>query len=148
MFKIAATILLIGLLFGALYSIVVIVSPQTVVGNRLKANAELQTPVVTQAYYDEARHLGANALAATIGALFILFAGFKKGQKWAWWALAFMGIFGWVYGLARFIVGGDVKNLIGFAIGTVLWLIGMLLPIMVFFHKKSAAAAQSPTSQE
>lgn len=141
--KIASTILLIGLLFGALYSVVVIVSPQTVVSSRLKAEPELQTPVVTKAYLAEARHLGACALAATIGALFILFAGFKKGQKWAWWAMIVMGIFGWAYGLVRFIILHDTKNLIGFAIGTVLWLIGILLPIGAFFPKKPAAAPAS-----
>jgi hypothetical protein len=144
MLKTGTTILLIGLLFGALYSIVVIVSPQTVTNARVKAIPELQNPVVAKAYYDEARHLGADALAAVIGALFILFAGFKKGQKWAWWAVLSMGIFGWVYGLVRFIIIGDMKNLIGFAIGTALWLIGLLLPIGVFFPGKPAAA---PTSQ-
>jgi lysylphosphatidylglycerol synthetase-like protein (DUF2156 family) len=144
MLKTGTMILLIGLLFGALYSIVVLVSPQTVTSSRINASAEMQNPVVAKAYYDEARHLGAFALTATIGALFILFAGFKKGQKWAWWAVLCMGIFGWVYGLVRFIIIGDAKNLIGFAIGTALWLIGLLLPIGVFFPRKPAAA---PTSQ-
>ena len=144
MLKTASTILLIGLLFGALYSVVVFVSPQTVVGGRLKADAGWQNPVVANAYLDETRHLGAFALATTIGALFILFAGFKKGQKWAWWALLFMGIFGWCYGLVRHIIGGDVKNLIGHAIGAALFLIGILLPIKAFFPKKTTAA---PTSQ-
>lgn len=145
MLKTASIILLVGLLFGALYGAVLFISPQTVVGSRLKANAEWQNPVVADEYLAEARHLGAFALATTIGALFILFAGFKKGQKWAWWALLFMGIFGWCYGLARHIIGGDVKNLIGHAIGAALFLIGILLPIKVFFSKKTAA---TPASQK
>ena len=144
MLKTASIILLIGLLFGGLYSIVVFVSPQTVVGSRFKANVAWQNPVVANAYIAEERHLGAFALATTIGALFILFAGFKKGQKWAWWALLFMGIFGWCYGLVRHIIGGDVKNLIGHAIGAALFLIGILLPIKAFFSKKPAA---TPASQ-
>lgn len=144
MLKAASTILLVGLLFGVLYGVVVIVSPQTVVSSRLKTEAELQSPVVMKAYLAEARHLGCFGLAATIGALFILFAGFKKGQKWAWWAILLMGIFGWAYGLVRYIMLHDTKNLIGFAIGTVLWLIGILLPIGAFFPTKPAAA---PTSK-
>jgi hypothetical protein len=143
MLKVGTTILLIGLLFGALYSVVVIVSPQTV-ATRINAVPEMQNPVVQKAYYDEARHLGAFALAATIGALFILFSGFKKGQKWAWWAILCIGVFGWCYGLVRFIVIGDTKSLIGHAIGTVLWLIGLLLPIGAFFGGKPTAA---PTTQ-
>jgi hypothetical protein len=144
MLKTAATILLIGLLFGALYSVVVIVSPQTVTGDRFKAKPELQGPVVLKALFDEVRHLGVFALAAVIGALFILFAGFKKGQKWAWWALLVVGVVGWVYGLVRFIIICDTKNIIGFAIGTALWVISLLLPIKVFFAKKAVGA---PTSQ-
>jgi hypothetical protein len=143
MLKVGTTFLLIGLLFGALYSIVVIVSPQTVT-SRINSIPEMQNPVVTKAYYDEARHLGAFALAATIGALFILFAGFKTGQKWAWWGILFMGAFGWAFGLVRFIIIGDTKNLIGFAVGTALWLLGLLLPIGTFFAGKPAPA---PTNQ-
>ena len=143
MLKTASIVLLIGLLFAALYGAVLLVSPQTVVGSRLKASAEWQNPVVTKGYIDEARHLGALALASAIGALFILFAGFKKGQKWAWWALLSMGIFGWCYGLVRHIIGGDVKNLIGHIIGAALFLIGILLPISVFFSKKPSAAPKS-----
>jgi hypothetical protein len=144
MLKTAATILLIGLLFAALYGVVVIVSPQTVAGDRFKAKAELQGPVVLKALFEEVRHLGVFALAAVIGALFILFAGFKKGQTWAWWALLVVGILGWVYGLVRFVVICDKRNIIGFAIGTALWLIGLLLPIKAFFGKKAAA---TPASQ-
>jgi hypothetical protein len=143
MLKVGTTILLIGLLFGVLYSVVVIVSPQTVTG-RIDAIPEMQNSVVTKAYYDEARHLGAFALAATIGALFVLFAGFSKGQKWAWWGMLCMGLFGWVFGLVRFIIIGDTKNLIGFVIGTALWLLGLLVPIGTFFAGKPAPA---PTSQ-
>jgi hypothetical protein len=143
MLKVGTTFLLIGLLFGALYSIVVIISPQTVT-SRINAVPEMQSPVVAKAYYDEARHLGAFALASTIGALFILFAGFKEGRKWAWWGILCMGVFGWVFGLVRFIIIGDARNLIGHAIGTALWLLGLLLPIGTFFAGKPATA---PTNQ-
>jgi len=137
--KTGTTILLIGILFGGLYSIVTLVSPQTVMDARVKAIPELQNPVAAGAYYDEARHTGAEALAAVIGALFILFVGFKKGQRWAWWAILCMGIFSWVYGQVRFIVIWDKKNIIGFPIGILLWLIGILLPIKTFFPKKPGA---------
>jgi hypothetical protein len=143
MLKVGTTILLIGLLFGALYSIVAIISPQTLT-SRINAVPELQNPVVAKAYDDEARHLGAFALAATIGALFILFAGFKAGRKWAWWGLLCIGVFGWVFGLVRFIIIGDTKNIIGFAVGTALWLLGLLLPIGAFFAGKPAPAPTTP----
>ena len=143
MLKTASTILLIGLLFGALFSALVIISPQAVVSSRFTDVPEFQSPIVANAYFDEARHLGAFAFATTVGALFILFVGFKKGQAWAWWALLAIGIFGWVYGFVRFLILGDTRNIVGFAIGIVLWLIGILLPIRAFFPKKPTAAPAS-----
>jgi len=140
MLKTASTILLIVALFGAIYCLVLIVSPQTVSGNTLKVNEELQNPAVTKAIYDVVRHLGALGLAANIAALFILFNGFKKGLRWGWWGFFITAFIGWGYGLVRFIINGDTKNLIGQLIGIVLFLVGILLPIKIFFPKKSATS--------
>jgi hypothetical protein len=140
MLKTASTILLIVVVLGAIYSLVLIVSPQTVSSNSLKANEELQSPAFTKAIYDVVRHMGALALAANIGAFFILINGFKKCLKWGWWGFFLTGIVGWGYGLVRFTINGDTKNLIGHLIGIVLFLIGVLLPLMAFFPKKPAAA--------
>lgn len=140
MLKTASTILLIVVVFGAIYSLVTIVSPQTVSGNTLEASGEPQTPAVVKAIYNVVRHLGAFALCANIGAFFILINGFKKGLKWGWWGFFLTGIVGWGFGLVRFILNGDTKNLIGHLIGIVLFLIGVLLPLKVFFPKKTVAA--------
>jgi hypothetical protein len=142
MLRTASTILLIVVLFGVIYCLVLIVSPQIVSGNSLKASDAQQTPALVNALYDVVRHQGALGLAANIAALFILFNGFKKGLKWGWWGFFLTGIVGWGYGLVRFILNGDTMNLIGTIIGFVLMLIGILLPMKVFFPKKSA---MSPT---
>ncbi len=138
MLKTASTILLIVAVFGAIYGLVLIVSPQTVSGNSLKADEELQSPAFAKVIYDVARHLGALGLAANIGAFFILINGFKKGLRWGWWGVFLTGIVGWGYGLARVIINGDTKNLIGHLIGIVLFLVGILLPVKIFFPKNSA----------
>lgn len=140
MLKTASAILLIVALFGALYCLVLIVSPQTVSGNSLKANEELQSPAFTKAIYDVVRHLGALGLAANIAALFILINGFKKGLKWGWWGFFLTGIVGWGFGVVRFVINGDTKNLIGNLIGIVLFFVGILLPVKVFFPKKPATS--------
>jgi hypothetical protein len=140
MLKTASTILLIVVVLGALYSLVLVISPQTVSGNSLKANVDLQSPAFVKVVYELVRHMGALALAANIGAFFILINGFKKGLKWGWWGFFLIGIVGWGFGLVRFIINGDTKNLIGHLIGIVLFLIGVLLPLKAFFPKKSAAA--------
>jgi hypothetical protein len=144
MLKTALTILLIVVVFGAVYCLVLIVSPQTVSGHSLKANEELQNPAFANALYDVVRHMGALGLAANIAAFFILINGFKKGEKWAWWGFFCTGIVGWVYGVTRFIINGDTKNLVGNLIGFVLFLIGVLLPLKVFFPKKAVAGPTSP----
>lgn len=140
MLKTASAILLIVVVFGAIYSLVIIVSPQTVSGHSLMVSGEPQNPAVSKAIYDVVRHLGAFGLALNIAAFFILINGFKKGLKWGWWGFFLIGFVGWGYGLARFIINGDTKNLIGQLIGIILFLIGVLLPLNVFFPKKTAAA--------
>jgi uncharacterized membrane protein HdeD (DUF308 family) len=68
---------------------------------------------------------------------FVLFMGFKKAQRWAWWAFLFAGGIAWIFGLVTQIAEGDMMNMIGHVIGIGLWLVGILLPIKVFFPKKA-----------
>jgi hypothetical protein len=142
MLKTATTFLLIGLLFGTVYTLVVIVSPQTVANSTLKAKADMsleniQDKGTAETILTYARHMGVFGLTTNIAMFFVLFMGFKKVQKWAWWAFLFVGGIAWIFGLVEQILEGDMMNLIGHAIGIVLWLIGILLPIKVFFPKKA-----------
>jgi hypothetical protein len=73
-------------LFGALYSIALIVSPQSFFGNSIKTSEEWQNPVIAKWWLADVRNMGVLALGGSIAGLFILLNGFKKGQKWAWWA--------------------------------------------------------------
>jgi len=142
MLKIASVFLLIALIFGTIYSLVVVFSPQTIANSTLKARADtnlgnIQEQVAVETIIAQTRHLGIFALTTNIAAFFIFFMGFKRGQKWAWWAFLFFGGIAWIYGLVMQIVEGDMMNLIGHAIGTGLWLIAILLSIKVFFPKKA-----------
>jgi hypothetical protein len=80
--------------------------------------------------------MGVFGLTTNIAMFFVLFMGFKKAQKWAWWAFFFTGGIAWIFGLVTQISEGDMMNIIGHVIGIGLWLIGILLPIKVFFPKK------------
>jgi len=142
MLKTAGVFLLIGLLFGTAYTLVIIVSPQTVANSTLKAKADMsleniQDKGAAETILTYARHMGVFGLIANIAMFFVLFMGFKKAQKWAWWAFLFVGGIAWIFGLVEQILEGDMMNLIGHAIGIVLWLIGILLPIKVFFPKRA-----------
>ena len=142
MLKTSTTVLFIGMLFAALYSLAIIVSPQTFANSTLEARAEtklenIQDQGAAEAIVVQTRHMGVFALTTSIAMLFVLFIGFKKGQKWAWWAFLFVGGIAWLYGLVMQISEGDMMNLVGHLIGTGLWLIGILLPIKAFFPKKA-----------
>jgi hypothetical protein len=141
MLKTATVVLFIGMLFAALYSLAIIVSPQTFANSTLEARAEtklenVQDPGAVETLIVETRHMGVFALTTSIAMFFVLFTGFKKGQKWAWWAFLFVGGIAWLYGLVMQIGEGDMMNLVGHVIGTALWLIGILLPLKAFFPKK------------
>ena len=142
MLKTASVILLIGLLFGTLYTLVIIVSPQTVANSTLEARADMtleniQDKGAAETIVTYARHMGVFGLTTNIAMFFVFFMGFKKAQKWAWWAFLFAGGIAWLFGLVTQIGEGDMMNLIGHVIGIGLWLIGILLPIKVFFPKKA-----------
>ena len=142
MLKTSTTVLFIGMLFAALYSLAIIVSPQTFANSTLEARAEtklenIQDQGAAEAIVVQTRHMGVFALTTSIAMFFVLFIGFKKGQKGAWWAFLFVGGIAWLYGLVMQISEGDMMNLVGHVIGTALWLIGILLPIKAFFPKKA-----------
>jgi len=142
MLKTASAIVLIALLFGTVYTLVIIVSPQTVANSTLKARADMsladiQDKGAAETIVTYARHMGVFGLTTNIAMFFVLFMGFKKAQKWAWWAFLFTGGIAWIFGLVTQIGEGDTMNLIGHVIGIALWLIGILIPIKVFFPKKA-----------
>ena len=142
MLKTSTTVLFIGMLFAALYSLAIIVSPQTFANSTLEARAEtklenIQDQGAAEAIVVQTRNMGVFPLTTSIAMLVVLFIGFKKGQKWAWWAFLFVGGIAWLYGLVMQISEGDMMNLVGHVIGTALWLIGILLPIKAFFPKKA-----------
>jgi len=142
MLKTASIILIIAMVFASLYAILLVVSPQTIAGSTLEARSgktleSIQDPEVSQTIVVQTRHLGILALTTCIAMFFILFVGFKKGEQWAWWSFLIIGIISWGYGLVMQISEGDMLNMILHLIGIVLLLIGVFLPVKIFFAKKS-----------
>lgn len=142
MLKTSTAVLFIGTVFAALYSLVIIVSPQTVANSTLAARADtnlesIQDKGAAETIVVYARHMGIFAFTTSIAMFFVLLTGYKKGQRWAWWAFLFAGGIAWLYGLVTQIGEGDMMNVVGHVIGTGLWLIGILLPIKAFFPKKA-----------
>jgi hypothetical protein len=142
MIKTATSILVIGLLFSGAYGLLLTFGPQMIVDKTLEARAgktlaDVGDAGVVGTIVALTRHMGVFAVCLTIVAFFILFQGFKKGEKWAWWALLLGGGIAYIYGLVVQIMEKDMLNMILHIIGAGLIFIGLLLPIKEFFAKKA-----------
>ena len=137
MLRVAVVILVIMLAYACVYSLMDVISPKIMTGSAFKAltGKELSSldADCLKALLGTARRTGVFALTTTIAGFFVLFAGFQKAQKWAWWAMLIVGGIAWLWGLIENIVIGDNINSIMMAIGAVLLLLGVLLPVKEFF---------------
>jgi hypothetical protein len=142
MLKIATVLLVITLAFAGVYSIMTIVVPETTIAGTFQAYTGKDLDSIgDQGYLNvllaSVRHVGSFALATVIAGFFFLFGAFRKGELWAWWAMLLVGGLAYGWGLVNYILIGDQFNLIMHAFGTGVLLLGLLLPIGVFFGKKA-----------
>jgi hypothetical protein len=142
MLKAGTIVLLVLFILTAGWSIVDIVAPQftlegdfqAVTGRSYEGVLESGPLFIAKLYL---RHMGVAALAISIAAVFILFGGFGKGERWAWWALLVTG--GIVVGFA-IVVNFMIANWFDFTTHLValVWLLaGLLIPVKVFFARKT-----------
>ncbi len=142
MLKVATIILIIVLAYAGVYGIMLIFSPNVVIKSSFEAATGEKLEDIQNADYlkimlDEMRHLGIFTLTIVISAFFFLFVGFRKAEKWAWWAMLVVGVIAWGYGLIMNLVTGDMFNTLLHLIGIVIFLVGLLIPVKIFFAKKA-----------
>jgi len=142
MLKASVIILTIMLAYAAIYSLMAIITPKAVMESVIQASIGKTIDNARNDGYLKALtfiviHLGSLALAGVIAYFFILFIGFRKAQRWAWFALLIACGIGWLIGLILNIVIGNMMNIILQGIGVVLFLVGLLLPVKSFFGKKT-----------
>lgn len=138
MLKIGVVILTILLIYSGVYVLMAIFTPKTVVKGTFKTITGKELDSVQNAGYlkvllDRQRSLGVFALTSVISCFFILFVGFRKAQKWAWWALLLVIGIGSIWGLIHNIVNADTLNIVLMAVGLAILLLGLLIPIKAFF---------------
>ena len=152
MLKVAVVILVIMLAYGGVYALMSIIVPKATMGSTFKARTGKALDSVQDADYLGVlvgihRQLGLYALTTTISGFFVLFAAFRKAQKWAWWCFLVVGGIAWLWGMISAIVIGDKVNMPLQIIGMVIFLVGILIPIKVFFAKE-ASATKAPGATE
>lgn len=148
MLKVAVIILAIGTIYAGIYSLMAIIVPKVMVQSAFRAITGKTLDSVQDADYlralsHEVRLEGLYALTATIFAFFALFTGFRKGQRWAWWAFVIGGGIAWLWGLIDAIVIGNKLHIPLQAFGIVLLLVGIILPVKVFFAKSAQESQEA-----
>lgn len=84
------------------------------------------------------RHMSVNALTAVLATLFILLGAYRRGQRWAWWAMLTTGLLAWGFGTGVNLVIGNAFDAATHAVGLVWLLVGLLLPVRSFFPRRPA----------
>jgi hypothetical protein len=137
MLKAGTIVLLVLFIVAGAYSLVDVFAPQitlegdfqAVTGGSFEGALGPGALFIAKLYL---RHMGIASFAISIAAVFILLGGFRKAERWAWWALFTTGVV--VIGFA-IVVNAAIANWFDFATHVVIlaWLfVGLLLPVKEF----------------
>lgn len=142
MLRIAVIIMVAMLVFAGVYSFMSIFAPKLIAGSGFEASTgttldSIRDDAYLKSYLYANRTSGIFALGTTIAGFFIIFTGFRKKEQWAWWAVLIVGGLVWIWGLVNGLIVGDTFNSIMYLVGTVLVIVGLLVPVKIFFTKKS-----------
>jgi len=140
MLRLSAFILTIMLIYAGVYSVMSIIKPETIVASTVKGATgktldEAQNAGYLRGFLILSKDAGMFGLSIMICGFFILFSGFRKARKWAWFAFILGGGVAWLGGLVLAISIGDGLNILIRAVGAAISAIGLLIPIKVFFGK-------------
>ena len=140
MLKVSIIILSVMLAFAGAYSFLNIFATKVVSSSAFEAVAgtsldNIQDDGYLKAYLSANRYVGIFALCTTIAGFFILFSGFRKKEKWAWWSVLAVGGLAWIWGLVNGLVVGDTLNTIMYIVGTALLVIGLAASAKIFLIK-------------
>ncbi len=140
MVRTATVIILITLIFAGAYALVTVALPEVIEGLTFQAVTgesikEIGDSDFRRAYRIISRHEGLFALTSVIPTFFILFAGFRRLERWAWWAILVTGLLAWGYGIGDSLSHGGYVNFSLHVFGILLLLVGLFLPLKAFFPK-------------
>ena len=142
MVKVSTIILFVLFVLAAGYEIAIFAVPtmmlegdfQAITGKSYK---EILPAEAIQISVSQTRHMMAISIALKVAAFFILFAGFRKAERWAWWAMLVVGGIACVYGVVINILNGNTFDSVVFVAASVALAVALLLPIKKFLTKSS-----------
>lgn len=141
--KISSIILLIMLIYAAVYSLLVIIIPdifeaRIFPGYTGQTWSDLVASSPKLAIYHRAssRLAGGFALSAVIAGFFVLLTAFKRGEKWSWYCILFVSLVAWINALIFGICGKEPISITMDAVGFVLSVVGIVIPAKAILARK------------
>ena len=140
MVRVSTIILFVLFVLSVGYSIVLIVVPTIVLEGDFqaitgKSYEEFLSSEAVRVSVVHIRHMQVFDITAIVAAFFILFAGFRKAETWAWWAMLVIGGISLVYGVVVNLVIGNTLDSAVFLVGLVVFLVALFLPVRKFLSR-------------
>jgi len=141
MVKVSTIILFALLVLSSVYSIVLFAVPtivlegdyQAITGNSYR---DVLSPEAVRVSVAQIRHMMVFSTIIRVAAFFIVFAGFRKAQRWAWWAMLVVGGTDCIYGAVVNVLHGNTQDSAAFLFALVVLLVALFLPIREFMSKR------------
>jgi hypothetical protein len=142
MVRISTIILFVLFVLAGGYSIACIAVPTIVLEGDFQAMTgksyeELLAPEAIRVSVSHIRHMEVFGITTIVAGFFILFAGFRKAERWAWWAMLVIGAIAWGYGAVINVLNGNTLDSVVFLVGLVVFLVALFLPVKKFLAKSS-----------
>ncbi|UCF99807.1 MAG: hypothetical protein JSV89_09775 [Spirochaetaceae bacterium] len=83
------------------------------------------------------RHMMVFDTTLKVAAFFILFAGFRKAEIWAWWAMLVVGGITCIYGAVINVLNGNTLDSVVYLVALVVLLVALFLPVKKFLVRSS-----------
>ena len=138
MVKVSTIILFVLFVLATGYEIAIFAVPtmmlegdfQAITGKSYK---EFLQPEALRVSISHARHMMVIGITQKVAAFFILFAGFRKAERWAWWAMLVFGGMNCVYGSVINILNGNTIDSAVHLVASAMLIVALLLPVKKFF---------------
>ncbi|MCX7030345.1 MAG: hypothetical protein NTU62_09525 [Spirochaetes bacterium] len=142
MVRVSTIILAVLLVLLASYEIVVLFVPTMVLEGDFKAMTgksyqEVLGPDAVRVSLMQIRYMAVIEMTAIASGFFILFAGFRREEKWAWFAMLILGAAGCGFGTVQNLVVGNMSDFTIFLVSLVAFMVALFLPIRRFFAKRT-----------
>jgi hypothetical protein len=142
MVRVSTIILFVLFVLASVYSIVLFAVPTIVLEGDFQAITGMSyedflPPEAVRVSVVHIRHMMVFDTTIKIAAFFILFAGFRKAEKWAWWAMLVVGGIDCIYGAVVNVLNGNTLDSAVFLVAFIVLLVALFLPIRKFMAKPS-----------